>query len=303
MKTQGKHLIVVLGPTAVGKSALAITLAKTFNCPILSADSRQFYKELSIGTAKPSTKELAEVKHYFINNKSVNDSYSVGDFELECITLLKELYQTHNYVILVGGSGLFINAVCNGLDKLPSVNNEIRKELNKVFNEHGLMPLQKELKEKDPSYYEQVDIHNPQRIIRALEVIRVSGKKYSDLRKRSTVKREFNTIKIGLNIDREALYDRINSRVDEMIRKGLVEEARSVYRYKECNALQTVGYKEMFEHFDGDTTLKQAIELIKKNTRNYAKRQLTWFRKDKDIVWFSPEELKNIVEHIKEAGS
>ncbi|MCB0457903.1 MAG: tRNA (adenosine(37)-N6)-dimethylallyltransferase MiaA [Flavobacteriaceae bacterium] len=279
-------LICVVGPTAIGKTTLSITLAKDFSAEIISADSRQFYKEMTIGTAVPSEKELAAATHNFIQNKSIFEDYSVGDFEREAITLLNELFKKHSIAIMVGGSGLYVDAVVNGLDHFPEVSETIRKKLIAEFEEHGILPLQEELKKVDPIYYNQVDVHNHQRVIRALEVYRGSGLPFSSFRKKKKTKRPFKTLYIGLRAEREVIYTRINERVDIMMQEGLLEEAQGLFRYKELNALQTVGYRELFDYFDGIISLDQAISEIKKNTRRFSKRQLTWFKKNPDIMWF-----------------
>jgi tRNA dimethylallyltransferase len=280
-----KTLIVIAGPTAVGKTAAAIQLASFYKTVIVSADSRQFYREMSIGTAKPSRDELAAVKHYFINSHSITDTFTVGDYEKQCLELLYDLFQTHDKVILVGGSGLFIKAVCEGFDEFPDAEPSVRDKLNKEFEEKGISYLQEQLKIADPQYYEEVDLNNPQRIIRALQVYQSTGKRFSSYRKSKINKRPFNIIKLGLNLPREILYQRINQRVDLMIEQGLIDEVKSLLPFRHLNPLNTVGYSELFDYFDGKTDLNSAIELIKQNTRHYAKRQLTWFRKDKEIKW------------------
>ena len=286
-----KTLIVIAGPTAIGKTAAAIQLAQHFNTVIISADSRQFYREMSIGTAKPTTEELAAVQHYFINSHSIADSFTVADFEKQALELLDELFKTRDVVILVGGSGLYIKAICEGFDDIPSAEPEIREKLNLEFSEHGITYLQEKLKVADPEYYAEVDINNPQRVIRALEVFESTGKPFSSYRVSNINKRPFNIIKIGLDMPRDILYERINRRVDNMIGQGLVDEAKTLLPQRHLNALNTVGYNELFDYFDGKTSLDSAIESIKQNTRRFAKRQLTWFRKDKDIHWFEANEL------------
>jgi tRNA dimethylallyltransferase len=281
-----KTLIIIAGPTAVGKTAIAIELAKQLKTEIISADSRQFYREMSIGTAKPTDKELSAAKHYFINSHSVTESFSVGDFEKQSLQLLDELFKTHDKVIMAGGSGLYIQAVTRGFDDLPVADEAIRIGLNQDLAEKGIQFLQDALKTADPDYYQQVDLNNPQRLIRALEVFESTGKPFSSFRKATVNKRPFNCIKIGLDLPREILYQRINQRVDDMIDQGLIEESRSLLPYGHLNALNTVGYSELFNHFEGKIDLDTAIGLIKQNTRRFAKRQLTWFRKDKEIKWF-----------------
>lgn len=280
-----KTLIVIAGPTAVGKTAVAIKLAQQLKTEIISADSRQFYREMAIGTAKPSDEELAAVKHHFIDSHSITESFSVGDFEKECLKLLEELFKTHDQIIMVGGSGLFIQAVTKGFDELPVANAETRERLNQELAEKGIEFLQTKLKAADPDYYAQVDLNNPQRLVRALEVFETTGKPFSSYRKAVANKRPFRVIEIGLDLPRELLYQRINQRVDNMMDQGLVEEVRSLLPYRHLNALNTVGYSELFDYFDGKTDLNTATDLIKQNTRRFAKRQLTWFRKNKEIKW------------------
>jgi tRNA dimethylallyltransferase len=286
-----KELIVIAGPTAVGKTTVAIKLAQQFKTEIISADSRQFYREMSIGTAKPSAEELSQAKHHFIDSHSVTETFNVGDFEKQSLQLLNELFKTHDKVIMAGGSGLFIQAVTQGFDELPVADAAIRNGLNQELSEKGIQFLQGKLKESDPVYYEQVDLNNPQRLIRALEVFQTTGKPFSSYRKATINKRPFHIIKIGLNLPRDILYQRINQRVDVMIDQGLVEEVRSLLPCRHLNALNTVGYSELFDYLDGKTDLNTAIELIKQNTRRFAKRQLTWFRKDKEIKWYDPNSI------------
>jgi len=283
-----KTLIVVAGPTASGKTALAIELAKKFKTEIISADSRQFYREMAIGTAKPAPNELTQAKHHFIDSLSITDSFSVGDFEVEGLALLDDIFKTHDTVIMVGGSGLFIKAICEGFDDLPVASPEVRDRLNQEFQETGITGLQEKLKAADPVYYNQVDLNNPQRLIRALEVFESTGAPFSSYRKGTTAQRPFRSVKIGIDLPREVLYQRINQRVDDMVAHGLVEEVRSLLPYRHLNALNTVGYSELFDYFDGKTDLETAISLIKQNTRHFAKRQMTWFRKDQDIRWIDP---------------
>ena len=280
-----KVLLAVVGPTAIGKTALGIQLAKHFDTEILSADSRQFFKEMEIGTAVPSQEELAQVPHHFIQHKSIFEPYSVGDFEKEAMGLLDGLFQQKDTVVMVGGSGLYVDAVVHGLDEFPEVNPNIRAALNQKLEKNGLSSLQEELKLKDPSYYKIVDLENPHRLIRALEVCRASGQPFSSFLNRPKPKRPFKTLYIGLEAPREVIYERINQRVDLMMQAGLLEEAERLHQHKTLNALQTVGYKELFEYLDGHCTLEFAVSEIKKNTRRFAKRQLTWLRKNKDILW------------------
>ena len=281
-----KILLSVVGPTAIGKTRMAIALAQHFGTEIISCDSRQFFKELSIGTAVPSTDELAQAKHHFIQHKSIFEPYSVGDFERDAISLLNTLFRTHGVVVMVGGSGLYANAVLSGLDDFPETDEQIRKELNAQYKAEGIVFLQQKLKTLDPVQYEKIDTNNPQRMIRALEVCMVAGKPYSSfLNKKETV-RDFESIQVGLTAEREVLYNRIDERVEQMLEGGLLIEAQDMYPHKELNALQTVGYKELFAFFERKTSFGFAIEEIKKNTRRFAKRQFTWFHKDSSIHWF-----------------
>jgi tRNA dimethylallyltransferase len=286
-----KTLLVITGPTATGKTAAAVEIAQRLNTEIVSADSRQFYREMSIGTAKPSAEELSAVKHHFIDSHSIHDNFTVGNFEKEGLAAIESLFQQHDVVLLVGGSGLFIKAICEGFDELPQAAPGVRETLNEAFNAHGINFLQEKLKAVDPAYYHQVDLNNPQRLIRALEVYESTGKPFSSYRTAPVNARPFNIVKIGLTLPREQLYDRINKRVDQMVAQGLVEEVRSLLPYRHLNALNTVGYSELFDYFDGKIGLDTAIDLIKQNTRRFAKRQLTWFRKDTSIQWYNPIEL------------
>ena len=293
-----KTLIIIAGPTAIGKTTLAISLAKHFKTEIISADSRQFYREMNIGTAKPSAVELKEVKHHLINSHSVLDQFNAGDFEKESIELINKLFLDHDQVIMAGGSGLFINAVSHGFDQLPIATDEIRTYLNTILDEKGIKFLQDRLKKIDPVYYKEVDIFNPQRIIRALEVFESSGKTFSSLRTNIKKQRPFNIVKIGLNTDRNLLYERINLRVDQMIKDGLIEEVEGLKSYRHLNPLNTVGYSEIFNYIEGISTREEAIEKIKQNTRRFAKRQITWFNKSEDINWFKPDEFDSIIQHL-----
>lgn len=295
-------LIVVAGPTAVGKTAAAIKLAQHFNTVVVSADSRQFFREMNIGTAKPDESELAAAKHYFINSHSISESFSVGDFEKQGLALLDELFKVYDKVILAGGSGLYIKAICEGFDDLPVADISVREKLNQQLEKEGITTLQKQLQQIDPDYYTQVDLNNPQRIIRALEVFETSGKPFSSYRNATVNKRPFNIIKLALDMPREKLYERINLRVDLMVKQGLIQEVKSLLPYHELNALNTVGYSELFDYFDGKTSLDEALLLIKQNTRRFAKRQLTWFRKDKDFVWFdagAPDVIDQMVKAVE----
>lgn len=292
-------LIVVCGPTASGKTKLALQLAQHFSAEVISADSRQVYKELKIGSAPPSEAELNEVKHHFIASRNLDEDYNAGAFEKDVLTLLDKLFQVNKYAILVGGSGLYIDAVCNGFDKVPSSFPELRKQLQDLYEAEGIEPLQQKLKELDPAYYAKIDLSNPQRLMRALEVCMGTGKPYSLLREGKKNTRDFRIIKIGLELPRDVLYKRIDARVDEMMKAGLLEEAKNLISKKELNALQTVGYKELFDFFETTTTLEEAIDLIKRNSRRYAKRQMTWFRRDKEIQWFGPDDLISVTQFIE----
>lgn len=295
-----KYLILIAGPTAVGKTQLSLSIAEQYKTDIISCDSRQFYKEMCIGTAVPSTDELSRIKHHFIQNLSIQDHYSIGQFERDALEKIEALHKNNNAVVMVGGSGMYIDAVCNGLDDFPPVPDIIRKELNLRLQNEGLDALKKDLMKLDPDYHELVDSSNPHRIIRAIEVCMVSGKPFSSFRKQQAKKRNFKTLKIILNREREELYHRINKRVDKMMNEGLLEEVKKLYDYKACNALQTVGYKELFAYFDGEWDLETAIEEIKKNTRRYAKRQMTWFRRDQNNHFFKPENEAEIMAYLKE---
>ena len=295
-----KYLILIAGPTAVGKTQLSLSIAEQYKTDIISCDSRQFYKEMCIGTAVPSTDELSRIKHHFIQNLSIQDHYSIGQFERDALVKIEALHKNNNAVVMVGGSGMYIDAVCNGLDDFPPVPDIIRKELNLRLQNEGLDALKKDLMKLDPDYHELVDSSNPHRIIRAIEVCMVSGKPFSSFRKQQAKKRNFKTVKIILQREREELYHRINKRVDNMMNEGLLEEVKKLYDYKDCNALQTVGYKELFAYFDGEWNLETAIEEIKKNTRRYAKRQMTWFRRDQNNHFFKPENEAEIMAYLKE---
>lgn len=296
------YLITVIGATAIGKTALSIQLTQHFNTEIISCDSRQFYKEMNIGTAVPSAEELAAVPHHFIQNKSIFDHYSVGQFEKDALKKLDELFSKNNIVIMVGGSGLYTNAVLEGFDDFPNIDPEIRKKLNKQIENGELKILQNQLKDLDPESYQTIEIKNPHRLIRALEICLGTGKPYSSFKNKDKTNRNFIPIKIGLTADREVMYDRITQRVAMMLQEGLLEEAKKLYPHKELNALQTVGYRELFDYFDGKCTLEFSVEEIKKNTRRFAKRQVTWNRKDESIHWFdfktAPSEIIKKIETI-----
>ena len=295
-----KTLIVIVGPTGIGKTDLGIYLAKQLDTEIVSADSRQFYKELKIGTAVPNDEELKEIKHHFIGNKSIDEYYNASSFEFEVIDLLDNLFIDKNTVILLGGSGMYVDAVCKGIDYLPEINMEIRNKLTKKFEDEGIESLRFELKKYDPEYYKTADLRNPKRLLKALEISMQTGKPYSSFRVQEKKERNFSIVKIGLNINRDELYKRIEQRVDNMIEKGLLDEAKQFLQKKNLNALNTVGYKELFPYFEGEYSLERAIELIKRNTRRYAKRQLSWFNRDKEIKWFKPSEREEVLEYINE---
>ncbi len=294
-----KFLLVIGGPTASGKTALAIQLAQYFDSEILSADSRQFYREMKIGTAKPSAEELAQAPHHFVNSLSITQNYSVGDYEREALTLLDKLYQKHGILILTGGAGLFVNALCRGLDEFPEVPTAIKEQVELDFQEKGLAFLQHELQNQDPDYYAQVDIQNPHRLMRALAVIRASGQAFSTFRNQAMEPRFFTPIHVWINWERELLYKRINQRVDLMLAQGLEQEALSLYPQKHLTALQTVGYQEFFDHFDGKISREEAIELIKRNSRRYAKRQGTWMRRDGFWHETQPGDFEGVSDWVK----
>jgi len=298
--TKEKQLIVIAGSTAVGKTSMAIDLARHFGTEIISADSRQFFQEMSIGTAKPTEDELGQAVHHFVNNLSIKDEYDAGKFAEEAEKLLLHLFKNHDKVILVGGSGMYIKALCDGFDEMPEVPQELRNELNEIWANGNQEILLKELEQKDPEFYVFVDLRNKQRVTRALEVIRATGKTYSSFRKGKTkVQKAYSTIKIGLERERSELYQLINLRMDDMIDQGLFEEAENLYPYKELNALQTVGYREIFDYLDGKYDKEEAIRLLKRNSRRYAKRQMTWFKKDEEFKWFSPEDKELIIAYIE----
>jgi tRNA dimethylallyltransferase len=293
------NLIVILGPTGIGKTDLSIDIAKSFEAEIISSDSRQVYKELEIGTAVPTVNQLNKVKHHFIGNKSIHDYYNASMFEVEVLETLKELFVNHDYVVMTGGSGMYINAVCDGIDDLPTIDQTLRDDLIKKHDEEGIESIRLQLKMLDPVSYSKIDLKNPKRMLKALEVSLQTGKPYSTFLTDTKKNRDFNIIKIGLHRDRDELYERINIRVDQMIEDGLIDEAKQFYKDRHLNSLNTVGYKELFDCFDGNITQEKAIELIKRNSRHYAKRQISWFSRDKEIVWFHPEKEKSIIEFIK----
>jgi len=296
-------LLVILGPTGVGKTNISLRLAEQLGCPVVSSDSRQFYRELKIGTAAPSEEQLKRVKHYFIGTHSIYDEYNAGQYENDAILLLDELFEKHNVVMLVGGSMMYIDAICNGMDDIPNIDPETRTFWQKQYADSGLEFIQNELKRLDPEHYSIVDIKNPKRIIHALEICSMTGGPYTNLRTGQRKLRNFNIVKIGLNRPRPELYDRINARVDEMMVEGLLQEAEKFYEFKKLNTLNTVGYKELYEYMDGKITLDFAVNMIKQDTRRYAKRQMTWFNRDKEILWFHPDELElkleSVVQNLK----
>ena len=292
-------LVVITGPTAVGKTQLCVQVAQHFNTEIISADSRQFYKELSIGTAKPTAEEMQNIPHHFIDFISIQQDYNVNDFEKEAMALLNQLFQQHKIVILTGGSGLYIDALCDGFDDdLPGADEQLRTELEMLYQKYGIELLQKKLKQLDPDFYQTIDLNNLKRLYRAIEVCMLSGKPYSELRKGNKHNRPFKVVKIALNRNREELYERINQRVDLMMQQGLLDEVKSVLNQRGNNALKTVGYTELFDYLAEKCTLEQAVENIKINTRRYAKRQLNWFNKDAEYQWFQPNQIKEIIDVI-----
>ena len=297
-----KTVIIICGPTAVGKTPVAISLAKYFNTEIISADSRQCFKELNIGVARPSEEELKKIPHHFIASHSISENVNAVSFEQYGLRKATELFQNHDHVIMVGGTGLYIKAFCEGLDEIPSVDDSVRTKISENYDLNGLLWLQDEVKKKDPKFFALGEIKNPQRMMRALEVIESTGKSILDFRKNEKTKRNFKTIKIGLELPKDELHNNINTRVDKMIEQGLIEEVRSLIGYRYLNALQTVGYSELFEYIDGKTSLDKAIEEIKTNTRQYAKRQLTWFRKDKEIQWIDARQIEGITTMAQKLG-
>ena len=295
-----KRLIVIVGPTGSGKTDLSITVAEHFVAPIISTDSRQFYRGIPIGTAQPDDEQLQRVEHHFIASRELTDDFNCGAYEAEALQCLEQLFEKHDVVVAVGGSGLYVKALCEGMDNMPEVTSELRESLAQRLADEGLEALCEELRERDPEFYVQVDLKNQARVVRALEVCIASGKPYSSFRTGEKRKRNFDIIKIGVDMPRDVLYERIDRRVDIMVEQGLEQEARSVSHLRHLNSLQTVGYREMFDYFDGITTREEAIELIKRNSRRYAKRQLTWFRRDEEIAWFNPKESEKIVEYINQ---
>jgi tRNA dimethylallyltransferase len=293
-----KTLIVITGPTAVGKTALCMDLATHFGIPIINADSRQIYRELKIGTARPTEEQMQQVKHYFVGTLGLEDYYSASLFEQQVLELLSQLFQTHDHALMAGGSMMYIDAVCDGIDDIPTIDDETRTLMKRRLAEEGLEQLCEDLKRLDPEYFEIVDKQNPRRVVHALEICTMTGQTYTSFRRREKRERPFRIIKIGLNRPREELYARINQRVDEMIANGLLEEVKSMYPKRSLNALNTVGYKELFDYIDGRWPLEEAVERIKGNTRRYARKQLTWYKKDDQIHWFHPDEITTIIDYI-----
>lgn len=293
-----KQLIIIAGPTGVGKTDLSIGVAQYFNAEILSCDSRQFYKELGIGVAKPTDNQLNTIKHHFVNNVSITQRYSIWQFEHDAIEFLDDYFKTHDVAIMCGGSGLYIDAVCNGIDLMPDPDPIIRNEVIELYNRHGIEALRSELEKIDPVYFAQVDQNNPQRMMRGIEMTRQTGKPFSEFRTNKKQERNFKTVKILINTDREKLYDNINKRVDKMLAKGLENEARELLKYRDLTALRTIGYLEFFDYFDGKTSKEEAIELIKRNSRRYARRQITWFHRNNDYCECEPN-LETVITNIK----
>ncbi|MBR5325292.1 MAG: tRNA (adenosine(37)-N6)-dimethylallyltransferase MiaA [Prevotella sp.] len=295
-----KTLIVITGPTAVGKTALCLDIAKHFDIPIINADSRQIFRELKIGTARPTEEQMQEVKHYFVGMLGLEDYYSASLFEQQVLELLDQQFQTHDYALMAGGSMMYIDAVCDGIDDIPTIDDATRDLMKKRLAEEGLEKLCEELKILDPEYYDIVDRQNPRRVVHALEICTMTGKTYTSFRKREKRERPFRIIKIGLNRPREELYERINRRVDQMMADGLLDEVRNLYPQRSLNALNTVGYKELFDYLDGRWSLEEAVERIKGNTRRYARKQLTWYKKDEQIRWFHPDDKETIINYISQ---
>ena len=294
-----KKLVVLLGPTAVGKTELSLQLAERLGCPIISADSRQLYRDMVVATAAPTREQLARVPHHFIGTLSLTDYYSAAQYEADALALIEQLFTRHDTLLLTGGSMMYIDAVCNGIDEIPTISEEVRRAVVTRYEEEGLDVLLEELQRLDPDFYEKVDRRNPKRVIHAVEICRMTGQPYSSLRTETKKERPFDIVKIGLTRPREELYERINSRVDAMMRDGLEAEARRLYPYRHLNALNTVGYKEMFAYFDGTYDLPTAVEKIKRNTRVYARKQMTWFRRDDTIVWFTPDDRLKLFAYVE----
>ena len=298
--SSAKTLIVITGPTAVGKTALCLDIAQHFGIPIINADSRQIYKELKIGTASPTSEQLQLVPHYFVGSLSLTDYYSASLFEQQVLEILSRQFRSHDFALMAGGSMMYIDAVCDGIDDIPTVDDVTRETLKRRLAQEGLEALVEQLKELDPEYYTIVDRQNPRRVVHGLEICLMTGKTYTSFRKREKKERPFRIVKIGLNRPREELYDRINQRVDQMMQQGLLEEAKALYPMRQMNALNTVGYKELFDYLDGRWPLEEAVERIKGNTRRYARKQLTWYKKDPQIRWFHPDEKEQIISYISQ---
>ena len=299
MSKQQKYLVVLTGPTGIGKTEVGLKIAQHFNTDIVSSDSRQIYKELTIGTAVPDASELKVVRHHFIHSHSIHENYNASKYETEVLQLLDHLFTKRDVILLVGGSMMYIDAVCKGIDMMPDVDPEIRKSLKEQYANEGLEGLRLQLRNLDPEYHKNVDLKNPNRIIHALEICLMTGKPYSSFRSNPKKERSFSVIKTGLNCDRKVLHDRINTRVDQMIKKGLEQEAKKYYPQRQLNALNTVGYREWFDFFDGKISKEKTVELIKRNSRRYARKQLTWFRNDRDVQWFEPHEVEKIIAYIE----
>ena len=298
--SSAKTLIVITGPTAVGKTALCLDIAQHFGIPIINADSRQIYKELKIGTASPTSEQLQLVPHYFVGSLSLTDYYSASLFEQQVLEILSRQFRSHDFALMAGGSMMYIDAVCDGIDDIPTVDDQTRETLKQRLKEEGLEALVEQLKELDPEYYEIVDRQNPRRVVHGLEICLMTGRTYTSFRKREKKERPFRIVKIGLNRPREELYDRINQRVDQMMQQGLLDEAKALYPMRQMNALNTVGYKELFDYLDGRWPLEEAVERIKGNTRRYARKQLTWYKKDPQIRWFHPNDKEQIISYISQ---
>jgi tRNA dimethylallyltransferase len=293
-----KYVVIILGPTAIGKTSLSISIANHYKTEIISADSRQIFKELSIGTAIPDSQQLNTVKHHMVQNHSIHEYYNASNFEIEALECCNSIFAKKEIIVMTGGSMLYIDTFCNGIDDLPTIDPEIRQNVINTFEQEGIESIRHELKKIDPEYYQLVDLKNYKRILHALEVYYMTGKKYSSFRRNTKKERDFDIIKIGLNMDRKSLHARINNRVDKMMNDGLLQEARNLIDFKHLNSLNTVGYKELFDFFDEKISLNEAIDLIKRNTRRYARKQLTWFNRDTDICWFSPDQIEEIIQYI-----
>ena len=296
---KNKTLLVLLGPTGVGKTDISLEIAGHYGCPIVSSDSRQFYRELKIGTAAPTEAQLSAVRHYFIGTHSIHDEYSCGQYELDVMNLFSELFMENDVLMLVGGSMMYIDAVCQGMDDIPSVDAETREFWKNEYATKGLGFIQEELKRLDPVYYNEVDLRNYKRVLHALEICTITGQPFSDIRTGKKKIRPFNIVKVGLNREREELYERINNRVDQMMQEGLLAEAEQFYPFRQLNTLNTVGYKELYEYMDGKWDLDFAVNMIRQDSRRYAKRQLTWFNRDKEIVWFHPDDKEAVFRYLK----